>query len=220
MRTCFLALFVFIAQWSSAQWSALHAHEATAEIVGGDLLVYIQVEFVIGGGWDCPPMEWSTTGSSQDTLRINVVYNTYGTWQMFGCWSWDTITIGSYPGPACLVEVRFLDHQAVGELSSDTTLVGDPHLLSICTTEISSVNTEQVGIYPNPFTDRFTLTGLPEEQVTITLTDAVGRIAYQLSGMASALRHLELPALSNGPYVISIRSGSGTLSRKLIRSDQ
>jgi len=88
------------------------------------------------------------------------------------------------------------------------------------TVGIEDLQGQGIIVSPNPFSEHIRLNGLTEHQVTITLSDALGRTVYQVSGPGGNLRDLQPPYLPNGQYMLTIRSDNGSLSRKLIRSHQ
>lgn len=220
MKRSTMLLFAMVVGGSStAQLTTLYAHTAQGSLEGDRLELFLTAHFTIGGGgWNCPPMQWSVTGNSPDTLRLNAVYNTYGTWQMSGCTSQDTIVIQPYTHEACIVEVRFFDHQSNATGSSDTVQAGDPEILTLCTVGLNSRSVEALSVTPNPFHDRLTMAHLPERWSMIALFDATGRKVLEQRRSSNSSGTVEVPGLRDGVYHLRITTDNGYLSRTLIKS--
>lgn len=218
MKQQLLLVFAFLyGAVTNAQETTLQSHAAQAILIEGRLEIHLTANFTIGGGVSCPPMVWTSLESSSDTLRIDAIYNTYGTWQMFGCTSVDTIVFDPYTMNACALEVRFFDHQAIGALSSDTVQAGDPESTMLCIVSIRTDAAQVPKIFPNPFNDRINLAELPGGTATIELFDASGRQVFQKVGTANELRVVMFPQLSDGLYQILIRTEEGIISQKLVK---
>lgn len=54
-------------------------------------------------------------------------------------------------------------------------------------------------------------------QATVVMTDISGRLCFRKSLNVSGTQTVSLPALAKGTYIINVKSGSDTLSRKIIR---
>jgi len=73
--------------------------------------------------------------------------------------------------------------------------------------------------YPNPVSYELIFTGLPNDRVSITITDAIGREVRTLHGIEAggANYELDMSGLFNGAYIISIYGSSHFSSAKVIK---
>jgi hypothetical protein len=78
------------------------------------------------------------------------------------------------------------------------------------------INEQLWQVFPNPSGDIFTITGSTDEQIKISVTDTRGQ---QIKSFISKDdRKIDLSGLSNGVYLLHIRSGNRTETKKLVKN--
>lgn len=78
--------------------------------------------------------------------------------------------------------------------------------------------TEQLQLFPNPFTDGFTLEFASGAGASVKITDLLGRLCYEenlTAGVTSV--QLKLPALKSGLYLLTFTRGGHTVTRKMLK---
>jgi len=95
---------------------------------------------------------------------------------------------------------------------------GSATLLPIASVDFGKA-TDKVMFYPNPVRDNLIITGLPNDRVSITITDAIGREVRTLHGVEAggANYKLDMSGLVNGAYMISIYGSTHFSSAKVIK---
>lgn len=73
--------------------------------------------------------------------------------------------------------------------------------------------------YPNPFTDRITLTGLPTGPLRFELFDATGRSVFNTNSSATNYHTLDLHGLNTGIYHLLIQSTHNRWTEKVVKAD-
>ena len=94
--------------------------------------------------------------------------------------------------------------------SSDTVVVA-------FTSDVSDISTQEVGVYPNPFSDqaRITFPNPDRESFTMRIYDLSGKIVGSIDNIFESEVLLNRGQLSDGYYILELR-GSETYRRNLI----
>lgn len=95
---------------------------------------------------------------------------------------------------------------------------GTAALLPIASVEFDSPMVK-VMFFPNPVREELTITGMPNERVSLTITDAIGREVRTLQGIEidDASFKLDMSGLTNGAYIITIYGSSHFSSAKVMK---
>ena len=82
-----------------------------------------------------------------------------------------------------------------------------------------TVTNNNVSIYPNPFNNHVTVTGLDaNENYTVRLTDIAGREIFSRKTLPSGNQlHLDMPSLSSGIYLLQVQDNKQVVTHKLVR---
>lgn len=75
---------------------------------------------------------------------------------------------------------------------------------------------ETLSVYPNPVIDVLTISGLPNEQLEIHLTDLLGKEVYAGSSYAKDIVQFNTLGFKSGMYILSIRGGNSTVTNHRI----
>ncbi|MBA4411363.1 MAG: DUF4465 domain-containing protein [Bacteroidota bacterium] len=74
----------------------------------------------------------------------------------------------------------------------------------------------QVSVFPNPFTDRITISGLTES-ARVSVTDISGRLVAEYSNVSNNQSVTDMDKLTSGVYFLKIIDGKNQFTTKLIR---
>ncbi|MBW6482742.1 MAG: T9SS type A sorting domain-containing protein [Vicingaceae bacterium] len=89
------------------------------------------------------------------------------------------------------------------------------------TTEIDSNNTEEpiiptdFAIYPNPTQNQFTVSGITENS-SITITDMMGKVIYQVTGTANSTQ-INATSWAKGIYIVQVKGTQSSTTLKVIK---
>ena len=90
--------------------------------------------------------------------------------------------------------------------------LGLPTILSISTSEVIDFATE---IYPNPTTEKVNVVSYAVTINSIEIYNIHGQVVYSKEVNANAIK-INTTTLSNGVYIMNIKSDKATITRKLI----
>ena len=77
-------------------------------------------------------------------------------------------------------------------------------------------NTEPLNIYPNPFTDQFSIEGLAEENTTINIYNLTGQKIYSVYVVGSSTT-IDLSPFNKGIYLLQLITSKKTVFKKIIK---
>jgi hypothetical protein len=80
-------------------------------------------------------------------------------------------------------------------------------------TAVNSVSTEDISVYPNPFTDQVTVTS--NDAVKISIYDLSGRIVFE--SLIGSNNQTLYPPIVSGVYVLELSGKEGRVSRLIIK---
>ena len=160
-------------------------------------------------------LNWGTASEQNndyfDVLRSEDALNwvSIGTVQGQGSTAWPTAYEFTDTRP-----LSGINYYRLGQVDFDGTTT----LLPIAAVEFGSPMAK-VQIFPNPVKEELTITGLPNERVSVTITDAIGREVKTIHGVevSGANYKLDMSGLINCAYIISIYGSSHFSSAKVIK---
>lgn len=82
------------------------------------------------------------------------------------------------------------------------------------TTGLSTQNKQTIKLYPNPFTEGISISGI-DGFTTIKVYDLNGKVLFSEQGFSN--KYYSLKALTNGIYLVKINSKNCTLVKKMVK---
>jgi hypothetical protein len=177
---------------------------------------------------NCFSVSWNKPNSSFDTL---VGYKVYRNDILFA-FSTDTVVecTGSspcyYPGFfenifPCWVTVKAIyNHDSLSSIADDSIYVDGIAI------GIKKYNRETFNLFPNPTSDKFTITfTASQKQTLITIFNIQGQLIKQIPRLAESKRanpqssvpiEIDVSALAKGIYIVKVQSENGITNKKLI----
>ena len=125
--------------------------------------------------------------------------------------SWTNISNG-FPDTSFVYAIEF-------DLSDNVymgTLTGIYKLNILNTTLPKTANTEQLNIYPNPFSDQFSINGLAGENTTINIYNLTGQKIYSAYVFGSSTT-IDLSPFNKGIYLLQLITSEKTVFKKIIK---
>ncbi|MDZ4668263.1 MAG: T9SS type A sorting domain-containing protein [bacterium] len=78
---------------------------------------------------------------------------------------------------------------------------------------------QNISCYPNPFTDKLTVEGLPAGNCEMELYDLCGKLVYQSQILVQGkIAEIDLMGLSNGFYVLKMASENQVFAKKILKN--
>lgn len=159
-----------------------------------------------------------------DYLRFNTLQGERGRWS--GYTGWQRASISVPAGPNLFTWMyRKNGYYGEGRDCAWVDYIVFPLLNGTISTKQTDINTAKLWLYPNPSCDRLIIKySLPESsEAVITINDMHGRCVFRVEdNYLPAGEYTLTPALENlkaGTYTVNLRTGSGSVGRTMIKSD-
>lgn len=100
-----------------------------------------------------------------------------------------------------------------------TTQTLSQFVVTDCATGIKEASLESVGIsaYPNPFGSALNIKNVSENELTITISDALGKVIFNSKVKGQSVETISADSLTSGLYFISVQGANGSITKKLIK---
>jgi hypothetical protein len=143
-------------------------------------------------------------------------------------WKTHFINIDSLAGKKFTVTIETRNLAEDTSLSGINFVLDNAYIDNVCFSPLSHLNVEEynqslsLGIYPNPFNDRFTLKLDADRQeiVSIEITDLLGRfVSKQLwnTGIGTNRTDVNLNNQPSGMYLLKLRSSKGFAVKSIVK---
>lgn len=91
--------------------------------------------------------------------------------------------------------------------------------VSLCTGIMDNTLENSVSVYPNPFRSELNLSNSGDSEMTVTISDALGKTVHSSVIKGNSTGTIHTDDLNTGLYIIKISNGSQSLSRKLVKTN-
>jgi len=158
---------------------------------------------------------FAKSGSSLKTKSALVPHNTVFT-PTSTEWRKESVNLSSYAGQgSVLVKFKAINNGG-NDMYIDNVTIG-----TVATGITEQTSNNGLSVYPNPFSDKTSLTFNLErnENVTVNIYNAIGELMYSINRgqMNQGINKIELnnEGLSNGIYFVTLNAGDLSLTRKV-----
>ncbi len=176
-----------------------------------DMVVQPTGKILIGGSKEVAPFDWGLTVS-----RFNADGSTDNSFNTTGSFEFDFSS--GFEALQCMV-LTGPDHLLIGGKTNYIEQFSDFLLAEINMSEslgLSTNHSAELSIYPNPFSDKITVSMENESVTTVQLTDATGRLIGTYPAGKNTV--LSLEHLESGIYHVVFTNGQQELvSKKLVK---
>jgi len=151
-------------------------------------------------------------------VAFTTSWNTIKSQQFTPSGSWTQYSMAFNSGSNTSVIICFQDAGNGTLYIDDTELTGPSSSSLLIETDISSIQSDEISIYPNPVTNRQVNVKLPfNTGASITFFDLSGREMYRIQSVNQTNVPITFPdAMQQGIYIIRINLENNSYTQKLV----